>query len=90
MNKAELTDAIASNAKISKADAKKALDATIETISKALKKQDRVALVGFGTFSITKRAARKGRNPQTGKEITIKAKNVVKFKAGAELQTRVK
>ncbi len=90
MNKAELTDAIASNAKISKADAKKALDATIEAISKALKKQDRVALVGFGPFSITKRAARKGRTPQTGKEITIKAKNVVKFKAGAELQTRVK
>ncbi|MBL7942981.1 MAG: HU family DNA-binding protein [Flavobacteriales bacterium] len=90
MNKAELTDAIANGAKLSKADAKKALDATIETISKALKKQDRVALVGFGTFSISKRAARKGRNPQTGKEITIKAKNVVKFKAGAELQAKVK
>lgn len=90
MNKAELIEAIASNAKISKADAKKALDGFIETTTKALKKGDRVALVGFGSFSVTKRAARKGRNPQTGKEITIKAKNVVRFKAGAELSTKVK
>ncbi len=90
MNKAELVEAIASNAKISKADAKKALDGFIETTTKALKKGDRVALVGFGSFSVTKRAARKGRNPQTGKEITIKAKNVVRFKAGAELSTKVK
>ncbi|MEN9639372.1 MAG: hypothetical protein RLZZ262_1240 [Bacteroidota bacterium] len=90
MNKAELIEAIASSAKLSKADAKKALDGFIETTTKALKKGDRVALVGFGSFSVTKRAARKGRNPQTGKEITIKAKNVVRFKAGAELQTKVK
>ena len=90
MNKAELIEAIASNAKLSKADAKKALDGFIETTTKALKKGDRVALVGFGSFSVTKRAARKGRNPQTGKEITIKAKNVVRFKAGAELQAKVK
>ncbi len=90
MNKAELIEAMASNAKISKADAKKALDGFIESTTKALKKGDRVALVGFGSFSVTKRAARKGRNPQTGKEITIKAKNVVRFKAGAELQTKVK
>ncbi|MEZ4801022.1 MAG: HU family DNA-binding protein [Flavobacteriales bacterium] len=90
MNKAELIEAMASNAKLSKADAKKALDAFIETTTKALKKGDRVALVGFGSFSVTKRAARKGRNPQTGKEITIKAKNVVRFKAGAELQSKVK
>ena len=90
MNKAELIEAMASNAKLSKADAKKALDGFIETTTKALKKGDRVALVGFGSFSVTKRAARKGRNPQTGKEITIKAKNVVRFKAGAELQTKVK
>lgn len=90
MNKAELIEAIASSAKISKADAKKALDGFIESTTKALKKGDRVALVGFGSFSVTKRAARKGRNPQTGKEITIKAKNVVRFKAGAELQTKVK
>jgi DNA-binding protein HU-beta len=90
MNKAELIEAMASNAKLSKADAKKALDGFIETTTKALKKGDRVALVGFGSFSVTKRAARKGRNPQTGKEIQIKAKNVVRFKAGAELQTKVK
>ena len=76
MNKAELIEAIASSAKLSKADAKKALDGFIESTTKALKKGDRVALVGFGSFSVTKRAARKGRNPQTGKEITIKAKNV--------------
>ncbi|MFN8700096.1 MAG: HU family DNA-binding protein [Flavobacteriales bacterium] len=90
MNKAELIEAIASNAKISKADAKKALDGFIDATTKALKKGDRVALVGFGSFSVSKRAARKGRNPQTGKEITIKAKNVVRFKAGAELSTKVK
>ena len=90
MNKAELIEAMASSAKVSKADAKKALDGFIETTTKALKKGDRVALVGFGSFSVTKRASRKGRNPQTGKEINIKAKNVVRFKAGAELQTKVK
>ncbi len=90
MNKAELIEAIASSSKLSKADAKKALDGFIDSTTKALKKGDRVALVGFGSFSVSKRAARKGRNPQTGKEITIKAKNVVRFKAGAELQTKVK
>ncbi|MCC6600949.1 MAG: HU family DNA-binding protein [Crocinitomicaceae bacterium] len=90
MNKAELIEAIASNAKISKADAKKALDGFIESTTKALKKGDRVALVGFGSFSVSQRAARKGRNPQTGKEITIKAKKVVRFKAGAELSSKVK
>ena len=90
MNKAELIEAMASSAKLSKADAKKALDGFIESTTKALKKGDRVALVGFGSFSVTKRAARKGRNPQTGKEITIKAKKVVKFKAGAELSSKVK
>jgi DNA-binding protein HU-beta len=90
MNKAELIEAMANSAKISKADAKKALDAFIETTTKALKKDDRVALVGFGSFSVSKRAARKGRNPQTGKEIQIKAKKVVRFKAGAELSSKVK
>jgi DNA-binding protein HU-beta len=90
MNKAELIDAMASSAKLSKADAKKALDGFLETTTKALKKGDRVALVGFGSFSVSKRAARKGRNPQTGKEINIKAKNVVRFKAGAELAGKVK
>ena len=70
MNKAELIDAIAGSAKLSKADAKKALEGFIEVTTKALKKDDRVALVGFGSFSTSKRAARKGRNPQTGKEET--------------------
>ena len=89
MNKAELIEAMANNAKISKADAKRALDSFIDTTSKALKKGDRVALVGFGSFSVSRRAARKGRNPQTGKEIQIKAKNVVRFKAGSELSGKV-
>lgn len=90
MNKAELVEAMASDAGLSKADAKKALDAFINSTTDALKKGDRVALVGFGSFSVSTRAARKGRNPQTGKEIDIKAKNVVKFKAGADLQDKVK
>lgn len=85
MNKAQLIDAIASEAKLTKADAKKALDAFVKTTQKALKKGDRVALVGFGSFSVSKRNARTGRNPQTGKPITIKAKKVVKFKAGSDL-----
>ncbi|HBH47798.1 MAG TPA: DNA-binding protein [Bacteroidales bacterium] len=85
MNKAELIDAIAGTAGITKADAKKALDAFISTTTDALKKGDRVALVGFGSFSVAERSARTGRNPQTGKEITIPAKKVVKFKAGTDL-----
>lgn len=89
MNKAELIEAIASEAGLSKADAKKALDAFVNTTTHALKKGDRVALVGFGSFSVSERAARKGRNPQTGKEINIKAKKVVRFKAGAELSDKV-
>ena len=90
MNKAELVEAIASEAKLTKADAKKALDAFVNATSKALKKGDRIALVGFGSFSVAKRAARKGRNPQTGKEIKIAAKKVVKFKAGSDLAKKVK
>ena len=89
MNKGELIDAIASHAKITKADAGRALEATIESIEKSLKKGDRIALVGFGSFTISKRAARTGRNPQTGKEIKIAAKKVVKFKAGADLAKKV-
>ncbi len=89
MNKAQLIDAIASEANLTKADAKKALDAFINATSNALKKGDRVALVGFGSFSVSKRSARTGRNPQTGKEIKIAAKNVVKFKAGSELSNSV-
>lgn len=89
MNKAELVDAIANTAKITKADAQRALDATIENVTKALKKGDKVALVGFGTFSVAKRAARAGRNPQTGKAIKIAAKKVAKFKAGIDLAKTV-
>ncbi len=90
MNKAELIDAMAASADLSKADAKKALDAFVDATSNALKGGDRVALVGFGSFSVSERAARTGRNPQTGKEIQIAAKKVVKFKAGADLSKTVK
>jgi DNA-binding protein HU-beta len=90
MNKAGLIDAVASKAGLTKADARKALDAYIDVTSKALKKGDRVALIGFGSFSVSKRAARKGRNPQSGKEIKIPAKKVVRFKAGAVLSKSVK
>lgn len=89
MNKAELIEAIANTTKTTKADAGRALDATIEAVAKALKKGDRISLVGFGSFSVAKRAARTGRNPQTGKEIKIAAKKVVKFKAGSDLATSV-
>ena len=75
---------------MTKADAKKSLDAFIGATTKALNKGDRVALVGFGSFSVSKREARKGRNPQSGREITIPAKKVVKFKAGADLAKMVK
>ena len=90
MNKAQLIDSIAKEAKISKVDAGKALDATISSISKSLKKGEGVILVGFGSFSIAKRAARTGRNPQTGKPLKIAAKKVAKFKAGAVLAKAVK
>ncbi len=89
MNKAELIDAIAKDANLTKADAKKALDAFVKSTTKALKKGERVALVGFGSFSVARRSQRTGRNPQTGKPITIKAKNVVKFKAGSDLSDSV-
>ena len=89
MNKAQLIDAIASGSGLTKADAKKALDAFIGSTTGALKKGDRVALVGFGSFSVSQRSARTGRNPQTGAPITIKAKKVVKFKAGSELADAV-
>lgn len=89
MNKAELVEAMASEAGLSKADAKRALDAFISATTGVLKKGDRVALVGFGSFSVSQRSARKGRNPQTGKEINIKAKKVVKFKAGADLSGKI-
>ncbi len=89
MNKTDLIDAMAENAGISKAAAKKELESFLENVEKSLKKGDRVSLVGFGSWSVSKRAAREGRNPQTGKTIKIAAKNVVKFKAGADLQKAV-
>ena len=85
MNKTELINAIAENAGLNKADAKKALDATISAISEALKKGDKIALVGFGTFSVNERPARTGINPRTKEQITIAAKKITKFKAGEEL-----
>jgi DNA-binding protein HU-beta len=90
MTKAELVAKMAKDAKISKAAAGKALNGAIAAITKALKKGDSVTLVGFGTFSVSKRKARKGRNPQTGKEIKIAARKVAKFKAGSELKKTVK
>lgn len=89
MNKAEFTGAVADAAEMSKADAARAVDAMIETISKALKKGDTVTLVGFGTFSVRKRAARQGRNPQTGDTIKIKASKNPAFKAGKALKDAV-
>ena len=90
MNKAELIEAIAAEAKLSKADAQRALDAFTNVTTKALKKGDKVTLVGFGSFSVAKRAARTGRNPQTGKAIKIAARKVAKFKAGSELADKVR
>jgi len=85
MNKTELTAQIAENAGLTKVDAKKALDATIEAITAAMKAGDKVALIGFGTFSVKDVPARQGINPATKATITIPAKKVVKFKAGADL-----
>jgi len=90
MTKADLVAAIGKDAKISKASAEKALNAFVANVTKALKKGDRMALPGFGTFSVSKRKARVGRNPQTGKEIKIPAAKVAKFKAGSALKKAVK
>ena len=89
MNKSELIDAMAADSGISKAAAKAALDSLTSNVTGALKKGEKVALVGWGTWSVSNRAARTGRNPQTGKTIQIAAKNVVKFKAGAGLASSV-
>ena len=82
MNKVELVEAMAKKADISKKDAEAALKAFISTVEGTLKKGDKVQLVGFGTFEVSKRAARKGRNPQTGEEMKIKASKTPRFKAG--------
>ena len=89
MNKQELIDAISAESGLTKTDATKALNALVNATSTALKSGDKLSLVGFGSFSGSKREARTGRNPQTGKEIQIAAKNVVKFKAGSELEANV-
>jgi DNA-binding protein HU-beta len=89
VNKSDLVDAIAKSAEISKAAAARALDSTVESITKALKKGDSVSLVGFGTFKVGKRAARNGRNPRTGATIKIKAAKVPKFSAGKGLKDAV-
>lgn len=89
MNKSELIDAIADKAKLSKADAGRAVDALVASVTRALKKGDTVSLVGFGTFSVKKRAARPGRNPRTGEAIKIKASKNPAFKAGKALKDAV-
>ena len=89
MNKSELIDAIADKGGLSKADAGKALDAAIASVTEALKAGDTVTLVGFGTFSVKERAARTGRNPQTGATLEIKASKVPSFKAGKGLKDSV-
>ena len=85
MNKSELIDAMAKDANISKAQAGAALDSFVKNVSNTLKKGDKVSLIGFGTFSVSRRSARTGRNPQTGAEIKIAAKTVAKFKPGKAL-----
>ena len=89
MNKGELIDSMAADTGLTKTQAAAALDSLMTSIRKTLKKGDKVTLVGFGTYSVSKRAARTGRNPQTGKAIKIAAKNVVRFKAGKELSAAV-
>ena len=89
MNKAEMISEVSDAAEVSKADAGRAVDAVIDVITKALKKGDTVTLVGFGTFSVRKRAARQGRNPQTGETIKIKASKNPAFKAGKALKDAV-
>ncbi len=90
MNKSELVESMAKASGMSKAAAEKALNGMLDSISGALKQGDKVTLVGFGTFSVSKRAARQGRNPQTGNPITIKARKVARFKPGSKLADAVK
>jgi DNA-binding protein HU-beta len=89
MNKSDLIDAMAADAGITKAAAKKALESFLGNVEGSLKGGNRASLVGFGSWSVSSRAAREGRNPQTGKTIKIAAKKVVKFKAGSELSSSV-
>ncbi|MCP1727080.1 DNA-binding protein HU-beta [Natronospira proteinivora] len=89
MNKQELIEAVAASADLSKADATRAVDSVVDTVTQTLKKGDQVTLVGFGTFSVKERAARTGRNPQTGQTIQIAASKVPGFKAGKALKDAV-
>jgi len=89
MNKSELIDAIADSSELTKTEATRALDGFISSVTEALSNGDSVALVGFGTFAVKDRAERKGRNPQTGEEITIKAAKIPSFKAGKSLKDAV-
>lgn len=89
MNKQELIDAIAAESGLSKKDSKEALDALVKTVGATLKKGDNISLVGFGSFSVIQKAARTGKNPQTGKPIQIAAKKAVKFRPGKELSDGV-
>ena len=89
MNKAELVDAIAKEAKISKAQAQEAVDSFVKNVQGVLKMGDRLTLVGFGTFSTSKREARTGRNPQTGKPIKIPAKKIARFTPGKSLKDAI-
>ena len=89
MKKVELVEAIAAKAGLTKADAARALDATLEAVAGSLKKGDKVTLVGFGTFGVSRRSARTGRNPQTGATVNIPARNAVTFKVGNALKDAV-
>ena len=90
MNKTEFVDAVAKNAGVTKVDANKVVASVIEVVTKSLKKGEAVQITGFGTWDVVKRAARKGRNPATGKEIKIAASKAPRFKAGAVLKAAVK
>ncbi|MES9773056.1 DNA-binding protein [Priestia megaterium] len=90
MKKAELIDAVATKSELTKQDSKKAVDALFETISNTLAKEEKIQLIGFGTFEVRERAERTGRNPQTGEEMTIPASKVPSFKPGKELKEAVK
>jgi len=89
MNKQELIDAIVAESELSKKDAKSALEALVKTFGVALKKGEKITLVGFGSLSLVARTARTGRNPQTGKEIQIAAKKTIKFSTGSELEEAI-
>ena len=89
MKKVELVEAVATKANLTKADALRAIDATVEAVTEALVKGDKIPLVGFGTFAVSRREGRTGRNPQTGAEVKIPARNAVTFKAGAALKDAV-